>query len=405
MLKNLLVSACLIVPVAAQAYTDCTHTPLTAAGGSIAQEGANPVAGSGWIYAGAVEKKAVRIFASSDGGKTLGTGTTIFTSQGNVKDLRLAVSGANLYAVWLAKAGGDDHLWFAAGRKHAGRWTKPRDLGAVDSSLPQITADGKNIHIAYLGDATVMVVGSADSGKTFQAPVAIAPGWGEIVTTGEGKNVYVSWNTQPTPKRYEVWVASSNDNGQHFTARNMSGTRQDSAEEPIFTIDRASGRVSLIWRDATALKGNYLQSTDHGATWTEPLAVDTPARQFMVADDGNTIYVSYLKEMTVDGVRDWQVNLATSTDGGKSFPTKVNLSGPTGISDIQGDDFRPIPWVGQTDQFRLTAVKADGVYAWNGHGGHVSAAVHLGEGMLASPAFNSFVWQSSQGVVSYAVCK
>ncbi|MBV9992660.1 MAG: exo-alpha-sialidase [Alphaproteobacteria bacterium] len=405
MLKHLLVSACLAMPAAAEAYSACTLAPLTGAGGSIAQEGANPVTAAGWIYAGAIDKKTVRVWTSSDGGNTLGAPASIFTGLGNVKDLRLAAEGSNLYAVWLAKSDGEDHLWFAVGRKHAARWTKPRDLGVVDASLPQIAADGRNVHIAYLADTTVMVINSADAGKTLSAPVAVAPGWGEIVTTAAGRNVYVAWNTQPAPKRYEVWTAASTDGGKHFAARNMSASRQNSAEEPIFTIDRASGRVSLVWRDAISTDGNYLQTTDHGATWTAPLLVDTPARQFMVVDDGKTIYVSYLKEMKVDGATDWQLHLATSTDGGKSFPSRVDLTGPTGIGVIQGDDYRPIPWIGRDGQFRLTGVKADGIYAWNGHDGHVLAPVHLGEGRLAAPAFNSFVWQSSQGAVSYAVCK
>ncbi len=53
----------------------------------------------------------------------------------------------------------------------------------------------------------------------------------------------------------------------------------------------------MIWREDTPMQGIYLQSTDSGDTWSQPLAVDTPARQFMVEDDGRYIYVSYLKKL------------------------------------------------------------------------------------------------------------
>ena len=77
----------------------------------------------------------------------------------------------------------------------------------------------------------------------------------------------------------------------------------------------------------------------------------------------------------------------------------------TGIAKIVGDDFRPIPWVRGERAYRLTGVKVDGVYMWNGNNGRMSGAAFLGPGYLAAPALNSAVWLNTNGVVSYGVCK
>jgi hypothetical protein len=208
-----------------------------------------------------------------------------------------------------------------------------------------------------------------------------------------------------TSKRHDVIVASSGDGGVSFDVQDMSEQRPASALEPIFTLDPTGNRVSLVWRENDPAQGFYLQSTNGGTSWSAPLAIDTPARQFMVADTGSTIYISYLKELTVSGNPDWQVQLTSSSDGGATFPVEQNLSGPTGISEIVDDNFRPMPWVNGKNALTLTGAKADGVYVWSGKNGKLSPPVYLGQGDLASPAASAVVYLSPTGVVTVAGCK
>jgi hypothetical protein len=254
-------------------------------------------------------------------------------------------------------------------------------------------------------DGNVYVASSKDRGRKFLAPVALGPGSLEVAAAGNGAHLYVTWEMERSKKDDDVMMASSADNGASFAVQNLSHGRPDNAVEPILTVDESSGRASLVWRETGSIPtGYYLQSTDGGRTWSAPLAVDGPARQVMVADDGHTIYVSYLKQVMIEGVLDYQVMVATSTDGGMSFPDKQNLTGMTGIAKIVADDFRPIPWVRRDGAFRLTGIKADGVYVWSGRDGRISRASFLGPGYLAAPALDSSVWQSADGVVSYGVC-
>jgi hypothetical protein len=407
MWKALAVSMCM-VPAAAQAFTQCTATALTGPKGDLAEEGSNPVAFNSWVYAGYMDGNNVGVAVSSDAGKTLAA-PVILDSGSAAKYLRMAATGKNVYATWRKHMTDGWHVVFDASRANgaAGSWDKPKDLGQGTTNLSQIAATGGNVYIAYLSrDGNVDLLTSKDAGKTFAAPVAIAAGWGEIVVTAQGDHVYVSWEQKDGGARHEVWLAVSADAGATFKTQDMSTGRAHGGVEPIFTLDDTSGRVSLVWRDQDAAStGYYLNTTDGGQSWSAPLAVDTASRQFMVADDGTTIYVSYLKQVLIDGVPDWQVQLATSTDGGLSFPRKQNLTGMTGIAKIVNDDFRPMPWVRGERAFRLTAVEADGVHMWNGNNGKMSSSAFLGPGYIAAPALDSAVWFNTDGVVSYGVCK
>ncbi|HEX4295283.1 MAG TPA: hypothetical protein VHZ29_14200 [Rhizomicrobium sp.] len=409
MLKKLTIAACLLAPVAAQAFTQCTTKALTGPGAEIAEEGSNPVSSGSWVYAGFLDNGKVGVAASSDAGVTLAQSVILTSGSDTVRGLRIAAIGANVYATWHQKGTGGVHLMFDASHANgaAGSWDPPVDLGKVASNLSQITASGTFVHVAYLTrDGIVAVASSRNEGRKFLAPVMLGVGWGEIVLTSWGSNVYTSWQIEPSQKRWEVMMAVSGDSGKTFAVQNLSHLRPNAATEPIFGMDAASGRVSLVWREnGVPATGYYLRSVDNGQTWSAPLAIDAPARQFMVADDGGTLYISYLKEMIIDDVPDWQVQVATSADGGLSFPKIQNLTGMTGITNIIQDDFRPIPWVRGEHAYRLTGIKADGVYMWNGNNGRISTPAFLGPGYLAAPALNSAVWQSSNGMVTYGLCR
>jgi hypothetical protein len=395
-------------PVAAQALEACTATSLSKPGADVAEEGSNPILFDGWIYGGYVIGGQVYAFANQDG-QAAGTPMQIYKG-GRSFNLRFAAAGKSVYASWIQGDKGDYRLMFAVSRQRgaAGSWSAPVALSVSEHNLQQMSADAHRVHIAYLNtDGNVTVLNSIDGGKTFSAPVPVGAGWGEIVVAGLGQDVYVSWNVKRTDALFDVMMAVSNDGAQTFSAaQNMSSTRPGGATEPILTIGRPSKRVSLVWRENAPILGYYLRSADHGHSWSAPLGIGTtPARQYMVVDDGRTIYVSYLTEYKIDGTPDWQVTLATSTDGGASFPTIKNLSGPTGVSALVNDDERPMPWIDHKGDFRLTGIEADGVHEWSGKSGAISGPVFLGPGKLASPAGSAAVWLGANKTASYGLCK
>src|SRR5713101_5658530 len=146
-----------------------------------------------------------------------------------------------------------------------------------DFSVPNRTPSG------------VAVASSRDGGATWNTPVMVHYEDAntffndkEWIAAGAGGNVYVTWT--------------------------------------LFKFNRGSGYVSSHIVEAV--------SHDHGATWSDPIAVSDSAHPFdqgsspVVAPDG-TVYVAYEGNQASDIFRD-QIVLARSTDGGQTF-TNVEL--------------------------------------------------------------------------------
>jgi len=297
-------------------------------------------------------------------------------------------------------------MMFAASHNYGATWDAPIDFGIKrNATLAQISQDGSNVHAAYLtNDGKVTVRNSSDAGRTFSAPLAIAAAGSEIVIASLGANVYLAWGIKDS--KSEVIFAVSHDGGKTFHWSNLTASRPSGANEPIFSLDRISGRLSIVWRENMPVQGVYVQSLDHGATWSPPLILDAPTRQYTVVDDGTYIYVTYLKLLYINGVYDYQIYYAVSKDGGKSFGQGTNLSGRTGISHLDNDAERPIPWIWDGNgAFRMTGVEADGVHAWNGRNGNVLAPAFLGPGLFAAPAWNAAVWEGPNQTVMYGFCE
>jgi hypothetical protein len=396
----------MIIPVTAQAFTDCTSQQIAGPGAHIAEEASNPVIYGSHIYAGYTFHSQVGVAASADWGKTLGKPVIVSTGIGPASQLRLGVSGPNVYALWNARKVDGLHMMFAASHNYGSAWDSPIDFGIKrNATLPQLSEDGINVHAAYLtNDGKITVRSSHDAGRSFSGPLAIAQADSEIVIASLGANVYLAWGL--TDSKSEVIFAVSHDGGKTFSSRNLTTSRPSGANEPIFALDRIGGRLSIVWRENIPVQGVYVQSLDHGETWSAPLILDAPARQFMMADDGTYIYITYLKQFFMGGVYDWQIYYTVSKDGGKTFGNGINLSGHTGISHLDNDDERPIPWAWDGNgAFRMTGVEADGVHAWNGRNGNVFAPAFLGPGFLAAPAWNAVVWEGPNQTVMYGVCQ
>lgn len=396
----------LCVPVAAQAFSQCTVTAIGGPGAEMAEEGSNPVAAGAWAYAGYTQGNKAVVVAASANGNVLGAPVTVSVGSGAARDIRLAAFANRVYAAWQQHTTTGYHLMVAASHGYGapGSWNAPVDLGQVLSDIAQISADGTDVHVVYLTtDGTATVSSSTNSGRSFGAPVGLGASSGEVVIENDGRHVYAAFETGKLYVHRYVMLGVSPDRGATFTVTNVSDNGVRDAREPILTVNRTNGRLSLVWRESRPVNAVYLQSLDHGQSWSTPLVVDVPARQVMVQDDGDLVYVSYLKKFQISGVYDWQVYLALSRDGGLSFPSRRNLTGPTGISRLHGDDDRPIPWA-LSGKFRLTGIEADGVHIWGGQSGHLRGSAFLGAGTLASPQGHVAAWQAPDGVVDYAFC-
>jgi hypothetical protein len=402
-----LAALCVLAPVGAQAFSQCTVTPIGSGGAQIVEEAANPVVAGGVAYTGFVNGGTVTVLAATANGATLGAPVTVSQPDaGPGRHLRLAAIQDRVYTVWQEDVRGRLlNLRFTYSHDGAKTWSTPVVLGQSVNDIPQIAADASNVHVAFLQkDDNVSVINSTDSGRSFGTPVVLGKGAGEVVVASHGNHVYVAWETGSLTPTRDVMMAVSNDGGKTFSASDISNNGVRNAREPIMSLNQTTGRLSLVWREDNPVQGVYLQSKDNGQTWTAPMIVGFPARQVMVQDDNAYIYVTYLEVDVIGDQQDYQTLVTFSTDGGQTWSKAQNLTGPSGISKLNNDDDRPIPWA-LDGAIRITGIEADGVHIWSGKNGHLRDGVYLGPGILASPQGNSAAWQSPGGVVSYASCR
>ncbi len=267
MLKQLVLTFALM-PVAAQAFSQCDLTDLGGPGAEIVEEGSNPVVSGQWAYAGFTQDHKVMILAASNNGATQQPLQTIFDNErGKSVNLRLAATGKYVYAVWHFGPRGTTQLMFAVNHDH-GRsktWSKPVALDVVHRALAQISVDGNNVHIAYVSPKNdTMAISSADNGQTFGTPVDLGAGDGEVVVASRGADVYAAWETGKTSPLPAVDFGYSHDGGKTFSVSNISNNGVRHAHEPIMSLNQKSGRLSMVWREDTPTQGSYLQSNDAG---------------------------------------------------------------------------------------------------------------------------------------------
>ncbi len=283
------------------------------------------------FYVGYVDGVVGRIVLSPDG--TAVTSHTVFDSSyenWNILDITMGEDGT----LYIAEFGANritflkpDESTFIPGVLNAN--------AAVDRGQdrrPQVTTDGAGAWVAVwdsqdnLGgtigyDFDILVARSTDSGVTWTAPVALntkAAGddsddrLPQVTTDGAGNWVAV-WRSDDAlggtiGADFDILVARSTDNGATWTAPAALNTNAatDSGEDsfPQITTDGAGNWVA-VWGAAGALGGTIgsdfdilvARSTDSGTTWTAPVALNTNA----AVDSGN----DRRPQVVTDGAGTW----------------------------------------------------------------------------------------------------
>jgi hypothetical protein len=162
-------------------------------------------------------------------------------------------------------------------------WTSPVRLYGSNSEnqnhVPLELADGNLVDLfaeAYrlsmpASTEQIRMVRSADGGKSWSSPVTAAEFPFSTVTSGwrghpirasgqdvsafaQGKSVYISWEYN-TPKRSQIGVARSTDEGQTWTREPDPVNGRVIAFLPEIAAD-GRGRLALTWYQAAASLGN-----------------------------------------------------------------------------------------------------------------------------------------------------
>jgi Neuraminidase (sialidase) len=258
----------------------------------------------------------------------------------------------NWLAVWESTEnlggtiGTDADILAARSTDNGATWTDPAALNtnaATDSGDdygPQVATDGGGNWVAIwtsydslegtIGtDSDILAARSTDNGATWTAPATLntnaatdsgADGRAQVTTDGAGNWVAV-WHSNENVggtigTDYDILVARSTDNGATWTApatlNTNAATDSNGDNDPQVTTDNA-GNWLAVWGSWDDLEGTIgtdsdilvARSTDNGATWTAPAALNTNA----ATDAGDDMY----PQVTTDGGGNW-VAVWTSYD-------------------------------------------------------------------------------------------
>ena len=247
----------------------------------------------------------------------------------------------NWVAVWFSFAdlggtiGTDADILVARSTDSGATWSTPAALNTNAGSdsgfdlTPQVTTDGLGTWVAVwlsLGgarrtDYEILVSRSTDFGVTWRTPSSLNTNAGsdsgfdlnpQVTTDGLGTWVAVWRSTKSLGGTIgsdeDALVARSTDNGATWGAPAALNTNagSDSGGErwPQVTTD-GQGNWVAVWRSSDSLGGtigtdrdiHVTRSTDNGATWSAPVALNTNA----ASDSGN----DWDPQVTTDGLGNW----------------------------------------------------------------------------------------------------
>ncbi|MBW1686587.1 MAG: exo-alpha-sialidase, partial [Deltaproteobacteria bacterium] len=228
-----------------------------------------------------------------------------------------------------------------------------------DDARPHLTTDGQGTWVAvwYASDSLggtigtdydILVARSTDDGVTWTPPVALntnagSDGWNDIhpqvATDGEGTWVAV-WNGvgDAIGAEWDILVARSTDGGGTWTAPVALNTNagNDAGDDlyPQLATD-GQGNWVVVWQSDDSLAGTIggdddilvARSTDGGATWTPPAALDTSSNepdcrpQLATDREGNWVAV-FQREPSEADTDIW---VARSTDAGATWTSPAQL--------------------------------------------------------------------------------
>jgi predicted neuraminidase len=274
-------------------------------------------------------------------------------------------------------------IFFSRSSDAGATWTAPAALNsnaAMDSgndNSPQVTTDGAGNWVAAwdsyfsLGpDADIVVSRSTDAGATWTAAAALNTNAAmdsgndsrlEVTTDGAGNWVAVwesqDWLGDTIGTDADIFVSRSTDAGATWTApvplNTNAATDSEAADtRPLVTTDSVGNWVA-VWVSNNSLGDTIgtdwdilvARSTDDGATWTAPVALNTNA----ATDSGFDI----MAQVTTDGLGTWitvwqspdslgdtigtdtDILLSRSTDDGATWtaPVALNTNAASDVGD------------------------------------------------------------------------
>jgi len=265
-----------------------------------------------------------------------GFGTPINISGNNGDSIlpQMAVSGNNVFIVWNDNSTGKYGILVAKSTDGGMTFGAPVDISRNigSSSSPQFAVSGNDVYVVWQAKTTgkyqIIFAKSTDSGATFSTPANISNNSGDSSypkIIASGNNIYVTWAFTVTNKDYDILFTKSTDGGATFsTPANISNNSGDSGL-PQMAV--SGNNVYVTWENNGL--GNFevfvAKSTDNGNTFTFPVNVsnnDPPSGAPQIIASGKNVYVSWMDKTSGN----YDVFVAKSNNAGSTFGAPINVS-------------------------------------------------------------------------------
>ncbi len=292
--------------------------------------------------------------ASNDNGATFGNTINLSNNAGESGRPQIAVSGSNVYVVWVDHTPRNWDIFFRASNDNGATFGNTINLSnnVGDSSnpkrsdAPQIAVSSNNVYVVWVDHTPrnwdIFFRASNDNGATFGNTVNLSNNSGESgrpQIAVSGNNVYVVWQYSD-----DIYLRASNDNGATFgntvnlsnnvvdASKNTltpSNSTRDSSNPTRSDIPRiavSGNNVYIVW--VNYIPGKYdvvfRASNDNGATFGSAVKLDTSPRLPdlpRVAVSSNNVYVVWEDYSEAEGL---DIFFRASNDNGATFGRAVN---------------------------------------------------------------------------------
>ena len=252
---------------------------------------------------------------------------------------------------------------------------------AVDARNPSIVVAGSNDYctVELAGGTWAGFYRSTNSGATWvdsllpgyptdTSPEGLASPLQQRGITNAGDPVQ-AWDLQGrlfymgnafnrvAPQNGSVWVATYDQDAAHYVRTVIVGKAGPALngrfnDKTSIEVDRGvnsphQGNVYAAWSLFQGINGNnsiqFVRSTDHGATFSQPAKISTGSKNVQFADiavtSNGTVYVAYRQFESGRGHQVASIQYVVSTDGGATFskPATAAEFEPFDAADSAGD--------------------------------------------------------------------
>jgi hypothetical protein len=303
---------------------------------------------------------------SSNHGQTFASPTIIYKAGANAYqvDAQIVVDpvdGKTVYASWLQNNKSD--IVVAKSIDYGATWNVvTADSTNAGTDKPILAVRGSDVYVVYNHSQTMWGTYSHDGGLNFDSVKVNANaklGWslaGGGTVTPDGA-VYFAWDGYEgnggAKGKVNLYISKSTDGGVTWTTKTLdvSSSPPDCSEfscgwaylgaQLVMTSD-SSGNLYALWNAGSTARGPeriyFSKSGDAGNTWVAKQDVSTApqgthhAFPTIAAAGNGDVRISWMDARAVNGGMDrWNVYFRSSTNGGASWSSEVDLS--TFVSD------------------------------------------------------------------------